>query len=250
MIRIPLTEVQNNMYNFRLRAEGRTYSTIELCRIEQVDTTNKVVSAYFFGSGILRENIPYCYPYYSNGVGIIMSPTPGALGIALFDSNRSPIIVSYTSPKTVKGARLSRNIPELGSRNIPDLLEGEILIEGEGRSFIKLDRLGGVTLSSALFAVATWDHQGNYSLDIETGNIRVNGTLTESYSDNYAPILEIVKGKHTYKPTQLSGDGVELYYRVTVLKDQEEVGFIGVDSAGNLHLTGKIINWGEEDGSI
>jgi hypothetical protein len=255
---IPLSHIQRGVAKTIIKSQGKIYSNIELCRIEEVDTTNKVVSAYFIDSGKLFKGIPYCYQSYGGGCGIITVPTRGALGVAAWDSHNKPIILCFTAPSTITpDGTITRDIPKLGSLNLPDLLEGEILILGPERSFIKFDKLGGLFLSSSLFGYIRLAENGDYELDIENGQVNVNGVLEEIYTDNYKPVLKIVKGKHNYKPTQLLQGSVELCYRISIL-DQgstdnnggsedsvRDKGFIGVGTDGNIYYSGKLIKWGE-----
>lgn len=219
----------------------RFFTSVELCKVLSVDLTSKTVSAFFFSSGATRDRVPYSYSSYNSGTGIISVPTTGSIGVAAWDSNGIPIIIAFTAPVTTdEFNRVTRNIPALKSSNIPDLLEGEVLISSSGRSFMKFDSLGGVRLSSSLFASIYLDEDGNGVFDLENGILNINGTIEENYTEEFFPVLKVVKGRHTYTPVQGAGDSVELCYRLSVLNHGVE-SFIGVDMSGNLHIKGKII---------
>lgn len=239
---IPIDMIRNNAEKMVIDSERSLPSYVELCRITAVNTANKTVSAYFLDSKMFRANVPYCYSAYGQGCGIISVPMVGSIGVAIWDSNKLPIILTYTSPLSVdEFQKVTRSLPSLGAFNIPDLLEGEILIISSGRSFIRFDSLGGVRLSSSLFAYIYLDESGGCTTELETGNLRVNGIMEEIYTENFSPTMKIVKGRHLYSPTQQIEDSVELCYRVSVVGHEGDAGFIGIDTEGRLHVCGDIV---------
>lgn len=238
----PLFSARQNAEQLVNKADQRMFSCIELCRITAVDTNSRTVSAFFLDSGINKERVPYAYPSYNGGSGIIIVPTVDSIGIAAWDSHGLPIILTFTAPLSKDEINMvTRNLPHLKGYNLPDLLEGEVLISSSGRSFIKFDSVGGVRLSSALFASICLDENGNGTVDLENGYFNINGVLEEVYTDNFIPVLKVIKGRHLYSPTQYSNDSVELCYRVSVINEQEEIAFVGIDVRGNIHIKGQII---------
>jgi hypothetical protein len=246
--RVQVMNIADDLKNRVYKSSNKVYSNLELCRIEQVDTKNKVVSAYFFDSKKMHNQVPYCYPFYNgNGTGIIAVPMKGALGIAGWDASSSPIILTFTAPATTTEIdRMSRDIPQLENYNLPNLLEGEIMIISSGHSFVHFDSLGGVTLSSSLLAYIKLDENGNYKLDCENTTIKINGISEEIYQEDYIPKFKITKGKHTFYPTQQSDNAVELYYRLSILNDGIETDFLGIGSDGKIHTNMDIIKYSKE----
>lgn len=242
----PLFSVRQNAEQLVNRADYKMFSCIELCRVTAVDTNSKTVSAFFLDSRINKERVPYAYPSYNGGSGIIIVPMVDSIGVAAWDINGLPIILTFTAPLAKDEINmLTRNLPHLKGYNLPDLLEGEVLISSGGRSFIKFDSVGGVHLSSSLFASIYLDENGNGTIDLENGYFNINGVVEEVYTDNFIPVLKVVKGKHLYSPTQCDDDSVELCYRVSVMDDQDETAFIGIDTHGNIHVKGQIIRYQE-----
>lgn len=229
----------------RVRAvEHKSLSCIELCKITEVDIKSKTVSAFFFSSGYTKNRVPYTYPSYNGGCGVITTPVVGAVGVAAWDSHGTPIILSFTVPLTAdEEGKLSRNLPHMKHLNIPELLEGEVLISSPEGNFMKFDSLGGITLASSLFAFLQLDSDGNGIMRFENGFIDINGTMEEIYTENFIPKMKIVKGRHFYRPTQDSNGSVELYYRVSILDSDEELSFIGLDKDGNIHMKGNVIKY-------
>lgn len=239
---IPIDIIRSNAELAAVDRARSLPSYVELCRIKSVDVANKTVSAYFLSSKMFRSNVPYCYAAYGQGCGIISVPMVGSIGVAVWDSNKMPIILSYTAPLSLdEFQHVTRNVPSLGALNLPDLLEGEVLIVSSGRSFIKFDSLGGVKLSSSLFASIHLDENGNSVTELENGSLRVNGIMEEVYTENFTPKMRIVKGRHFYSPTQQPEDSVELCYRVSVIAPEGDAGFIGIDTDGRLHVCGDIV---------
>ena len=246
MAGINFTDMKYTAYNQVSKFKGRIISNIEICRIDKVDIVNKTVSAYFFDSGLLRRNVPYSYPFYNNGYGIIFAPSKGALAIAAWDSFKRLVILSFVAPSTVDSdGNNTCNIPQLGHTGLPDLLEGEILLEGIGKSFIKLDKLGGLLLSSSIFSHIKLNENGDYELDVENAIININGTAEENYLEDYIVSTKIVKGKHNYSSVQYPSSSLELVYRVSILENDKENGFFGIGSDGNVYLSGDVIKGGE-----
>lgn len=240
---VPLFSVRQEAENIINKKDQRVFSCIELCRITRVDTTSKTVSAFFLDSRITKERVPYAYASYNGGVGIITVPMVDSIGIAAWDIHGLPIILAFTAPLTRDETnKMTRYLPHLKTHCLPDLLEGEVLISSSGRSFVKFDSVGGVHLSSSLFASIYLDENGNGTVDLENGYFNINGVVEEVYTDHFIPVLKVTKGKHTYSPTQHSDDSVELCYRVAVMDDQKEVAFVGIDINGNIHIKGQIIH--------
>ncbi len=245
MLRITQESVERNILSSLLRASGKQPAAIELCRIEEVDTTNKVVSAYFFSTGKIRPRVPYCLPFYNNGYGIIINPTKGALGVATWDSSGEPLILTFTAPLTVnEEGHITRNFPHFQENNFPLILEGELLFSSVGRSILKLDKLGGFTLASSVFAYINVDEDGNYTLDAETSRVSLNGTSEEIYTtgENYEPYLKITKGRHLSEATQYTKGGVELCYSLGFITNNKINSCIGIGMDGNIYYSGKILN--------
>jgi hypothetical protein len=213
---IPLSKIQSEAKaKFSSGFTGRR--GLELCRVVDVDAKNRLVSAYFFSITSVLHGIPYCMPVYNKGCGIVFTPSVGSLGIAIPDNLGRPIILTFTAPAdTDVSGKPTRNIRTLGIENMPELLEGELLVGGEGRSFIKFDKLGGFTLSNAIFAYVAIDENGNYNLSIENGVVTVAGTMTEEYLVNYEKCMEIIKGVHRVKTSQHADNDIELCYEIRV----------------------------------
>lgn len=241
-IHIPLEIIRKQAEDAIKNPARSLPSYVELCKITEVDVANKTVAAYFLESKMFRYNVPYCYPTYGQGCGIITVPMVGSLGVAIWDSTKLPIIIGYTAPLTSNEFnQVTRNLPTMGALNIPDLLEGEILLMSSGRSFMRFDKVGGVMLSSALFASIYLDENGNCITELENNYMRVNGVSEEVYTHNFTPVMKVIKGKHTYSYTQQPEDSVELCYRVSVEGPFGDMGFIGIDTSGKFHVCGDII---------
>lgn len=244
----PLFSVRKDAEQIANKRDQRVFSCIELCRITAVDTVSKTVSAFFLDSRTSKERVPYAYTSYSKGIGIITVPMVNSIGIAAWDVHGMPIILAFTAPLTRDETnRMTRNLPYLKGHNLPDLLEGEVLISSSGRSFVKFDSVGGVHLSSVLFASIYLDENGNGTVDLENGYLNINGVIEETYTDNFIPVLRVIKGKHLYSPTQHGGDSVELCCRVAVINDQKEIAFVGIDTNGNMHIKGEVIYYPMEN---
>lgn len=239
---LPLTTVKTEAERAAVKTERRVFSCIELCKIIAVDVKSRTVAVYFFDSKTTKEKVPYSFPSYNGGTGIITVPMVNAIGVAAWDSHGLPIIIAFTAPISInQEGRLTRNLPHLKAHNLPELLEGEVLISSGGRSFMRFDSVGGIRLSSALFASIYLDEDGNGTIDLENGYININGVLEETYTHNFMPVCRVVKGRHFYHPTQQSLDSVELCYRVAVIDGQEEIAFVGIDTTGTIHVKGNVI---------
>lgn len=239
---ISLDILQAELADNIIKINNLNLSALELCWIDYVDTKNKTVSIHVNNTHIRVANVSYCYPLCGNGAGIISVPMPGSLGILVWIKGK-PIILAYTAPVLNNANNITESdYIQVRNKKIPDLLEGEILIQSSGGSFIRLDKMGNLLLSSSIFALLNINADGSYELDIETGNTNINGILSEVFMENYEPIVKITKGRHFSDSIREKNSSVELCYSIEIIKDEKSK-TIGIDFEGNIFLPGKIISY-------
>lgn len=237
IIFVSLFEVQNGAQRKIAQHNKKVSTFIEFCTVTEVDTTNKVVSAYFLGSGYTRKGVSYCYPAYNEGCGIMFVPSVGSIGVATRTNAGEYVILSFFSLVTENDGVTTRDNPSLGNYNIPNLLEGELLFKGKSGAFIKLDSVGGMTLSSSVYGLLKLDENGDYILNVENGETFYNGNLTENYAVEYTQHMKIVKGLHNPPPGNKVDSSVELCYGMYM---ENSDAFIAFDVEGNIHMSGTI----------
>lgn len=214
---ISLHTLQQDAYANVMRAIPTKKQMIEMCRIEDVDTKSKLVTAYFFDTDTIANNVPYCLPYYSLGTGIIFAPAKGSLGIATWDSIGKPLILAFTSPLGFDNTGAdTRHLENLRHHNLPELLEGEVLVSSSGRSFVRFDKLGGLMLSNAFFAYLSIDENGVLDINVESAVATINGTAREEYLINYEQSVTIIKGIHESQGSHRGNNGLLLCYEITI----------------------------------
>lgn len=131
-------------------------SNIELCRIEKVNTDRYTVKAFFFKAQVVKDNIPFCFPYHNLDMGMLYMPEEGSIGLAFWDRKKEPIILVFFNPPTLTekdgGFIISgKKEKEFQLNQLPALLGGEILIGSpSGRGFVRWNALGDVEIYSAL----------------------------------------------------------------------------------------------------
>lgn len=216
------------------RYGGVKESPIDICRITRVDVENKLVSAYFFSNNRTIENVQFTFPSYYNGSGIMFIPEVGSIGISVKDETGLPVIIAFTEPiNTNHDGTLSRGVVG-NSQGIPDILEGDILIKSSGGCFTRFDSLGNLTLSSPVYSYLKLNSDGSLELDCENMNSTFNGKHTETYMDNYSPILEIEAGKQ--EAVIIGENSVQLCYKVSIIKEGNKSHVLKIDKDGNIYL--------------
>lgn len=232
----PMAIVQGDNKSKLKNILGKSNINVELCRVDEVYEDEGTVTLYLFDSNRFARHVPYCFPLYNAGYGIIFVPMKGAIGLATTDSNGSVRLLCFVAPNAVTtDGSLTSDISYLGKYNIPKISEGEILLKGAGDSFIYLDKQGSLTLSSSLFSYIELNNEMS-EIDVENITITVNKVLKELIQNEYTPHLEIIKGKHDYHPIQSSDFSIELSYSMTLKENENIKFFIGIDSEGTIHM--------------
>lgn len=222
--------------------DPRNNSNLELCRIESVDEDNMTVTLYLLDSKFLAMDVPYQFPFYHEGHGIMFMPSKGSLGIAGHTA-KGTMLLMYAAPEALnENFKLTRNIENLERFNLPKLKPGEVFIKSKEGAFVLLDRDSNLTVSSGSFAIITLDKHGKITLDGEEIELFTNSRIKEIYMNGYETYMEIIKGMHTYKPIHETEDSIELVYRLDI-KNGDKNTFFGLDLDGNIHtnFTGEII---------
>ena len=225
---IPLSTVFNDIKFSVDKSEGRFISPFKLCSVEKVDTDNKVVTIKSIETGATYDNVPYSLPAYFGGAGIIFCPTEGSICLASFDNVDGIHVVTFVAPGSHIDGKLTRNLEEFKHVNLPDLLQGELLLKSTGGAFVKIDSLGELMLSSSIYAFIRLDESGNIVLDAENIEIRSNGCITETVAEDYKPTLVVTKGSHAV-------NNVEVCYSIRVLSDCSPANIL-IDRNGALHI--------------
>lgn len=181
-VTIPIQRLRNNLVDEFRNVSGFNQGYIELCRVTGVKDGG--VSAYFPATYRHIENI--LFP----AGPIQYIPNVGDIGLAIVGPLGQYVILGFCN-----------NLEESN-------LEGEVLIQGPDKSFIKFDKLGGVMLSNAFFAYTHINEYGEYLVNVENAIYVINGTNHEQYTLDYTKYMDIIKGIHS------SDSGVELCYEI------------------------------------
>jgi hypothetical protein len=174
-----------------------------------VNTDAFTVTAYFFDSGVSKENVPFCFPYQHLDKGILFMPEKGSIGVAVWGLRREPVIVSFIAPLVMlENGAITRVNPAAGNFTLEPLEEGEVMLQGCGRSSIKLDKTGGVLLSTPLFTFIKLDDLSNTAM-VNAENFYL---VTEGRSE-----LTGVKKDSSDNPLAIPGE-TSKYYTNEVIK--------------------------------
>lgn len=235
-ISTPLSVIRNSADRSIKRIENKSEVSLELCRIEEVYEDKGTVTIYLFDSNRFSRNVPYCFPMYNAGYGIMFTPMKGSLGIASKDSRGSIRILCFLAPDMVdKEGAVTRNLPFLGKYNLPKMREGEMMLKSPEGASIYLDKEGNININSAAYALIRLNSEGDMDLDAEKILQASKCSVEKIYDDDYNTYLEIKKGKHDYFPIQEQDSSIELCYSVTLKNEETVVFFFGIDMEGNIH---------------